>query len=87
MPCCIRAELYLGTCSLEVDDDTRYQLLSGAFANAVGAQLVRAVDRRITARPVLIAGGLHRPTASIPAHGAAAAAKQKTQQRRLRMPP
>ncbi len=63
LPCCIRQKLYLPDCSVAVDDETRHLLLCGAFANEYGAQLVRTIDRRITARHVMIAGGLDRPTA------------------------
>jgi SAM-dependent methyltransferase len=60
MPCCIRSKLYLnGAPVLDLDADARYQLLCGAFAEANDAQLVRAISRHITARPIIIAGGLH----------------------------
>jgi len=62
MPCCIRTKQYLPACSIELDSDTRYNLLSGAFANSYNAQIVRVIDKRITARPIFIAGGLDRPT-------------------------
>jgi SAM-dependent methyltransferase len=59
MPCCIPSNLYLkGGHVVGLDDDTRYMLLSGAFAEANNAQLVRTIHRDITARPILIAGGL-----------------------------
>jgi SAM-dependent methyltransferase len=60
MPCCIRSKLYLnGAPVLDLDADARYQLLCGAFAEANDAQLVRAISRHITARPIVIAGGLY----------------------------
>jgi hypothetical protein len=58
MPCCIPSKLYLKGDVVGLDDDTRYMLLSGAFAEANHAQLVRTIHRDITARPILIAGGL-----------------------------
>ena len=59
MPCCIPSNLYLkGGRVVGLDDDTRYMLLSGAFAEANNAQLVKTIHRDITARPILIAGGL-----------------------------
>jgi hypothetical protein len=58
MPCCIPSNLYLKGDVVGLDDDTRYMLLSGAFAEANNAQLVRTIHRDITARPILIAGGL-----------------------------
>ena len=58
MPCCIRSKLYLGGASvLDLDSESRYKVLCGAFAEANGAQVVRAISRDITARPILIAGG------------------------------
>jgi hypothetical protein len=62
MPCCIRQKLYLPECSVELPDETRYLMLAGSFANEYQAQLVRSIDPLITARPVLIGGGLERPT-------------------------
>jgi SAM-dependent methyltransferase len=58
MPCCIRSKLYLKRASvLDLDNDSRYHLLCGAFAEANDAQLVRAISRDITAKPIIIAGG------------------------------
>jgi len=58
VPCCIPNKLYLPNCSAALGDDVRYTLMCGAFANAHSAQLVREIDRRITARQIVIAGGL-----------------------------
>uniref|UniRef100_A0A7S1SIH7 Methyltransferase domain-containing protein n=1 Tax=Tetraselmis chuii TaxID=63592 RepID=A0A7S1SIH7_9CHLO len=59
MPCCIRTALYLPDCGLEqLPSDSRYMLLAGAFGGQYDAQIVRSIDRRITARPILLAGGL-----------------------------
>jgi len=82
MPCCIRSDLYLSSCRMDLDDDTRFVLLSGAFANEYGAQVVRTIDRRITARPILLAGGLHQPLAG-PRLGAARAARTSMPPRQL----
>jgi SAM-dependent methyltransferase len=66
MPCCIRSKLYLnGAPVLDLDSESRYNLLCGAFAEANDAQLVRAIDRHITARPIVIAGGMF-PITNIP---------------------
>mmetsp|Transcript_22758 Transcript_22758/g.51321 ORF Transcript_22758/g.51321 Transcript_22758/m.51321 type:complete len:411 (+) Transcript_22758:265-1497(+) len=83
MPCCIRQKLYLPDASLELDDQTRYTLLAGAFANQYGAQILRTIDRRITARHVVICGGLDRPTSS---NDPPARAKPPKQKRGLAMP-
>ena len=64
MPCCIRSKAYLQQCSIEANDDLRYTLLSGAFANEYKAQLIRSIDPSITGRPVFIAGGLDYTTAA-----------------------
>ncbi len=56
---------YLGACSVELNDDARYLVLTGAFAQAHEAQLVRSLDKRITARNIILAGGL--PTSTSPA--------------------
>lgn len=59
MPCCIRSKLYLnGAPVLDLDNNSRYNLLCGAFAEANDAQLVRGISRHITARPIVIAGGV-----------------------------
>jgi len=58
MPCCIRSKLYLGGAPvLDLDGETRYKLLCGAFAEANNAKVIRSIPRDITARPILIAGG------------------------------
>ena len=57
MPCCIRSGLYLGRASvLDFSSEDRYKLLCGVFAEANEANIVRAISRHITARPILIAG-------------------------------
>jgi len=93
MPCCIRQGLALSECSVEVADDTRFLLLSGAFANEHGAQMIRAIDRRITARPLIISGGLDRATAqktvpsvSTDTNGAPTSKKPKRPRRSKCMP-
>jgi hypothetical protein len=58
MPCCIRSKLYLGGAPvLDLDSESRYKVLCGAFAEANDAQMIRSISRNITARPILIAGG------------------------------
>jgi len=57
MPCCIRSGLYLGGASvLDFSNEDRYKFLCGVFAEANDANIVRAISRHITARPILIAG-------------------------------
>ena len=46
-----------------LDDATRYAFLCGALAAKYGASLARAVDRRVTNRPVMLFGGLAEATA------------------------
>ena len=60
MPCCILKDMYLGNeCSVLISDDSiRYNMLCGALANKYNAQLISAIDNRITNRPVVIAGGV-----------------------------
>ena len=59
MPCCIKKGQYLHeNCNVLLDDDTRYQMLCGALANQFDAQVLVSIDRRITNRPILIAGGI-----------------------------
>jgi hypothetical protein len=65
MPCCIRKGLVLPESSIEIDDNIRYTLLCGAFATENGAQIIRKIDSRITARPIIISGGLDRATATV----------------------
>ena len=58
MPCCIRSKLYLGGAPVyDLDSETRYKLLCGAFAEANNAKVIRSISRDITARPILVAGG------------------------------
>jgi hypothetical protein len=59
MPCCVVKDLYAPECVLSnLDDATRYAFLCGVLAHKYGASLVRAVDRRITNRPIMLFGGL-----------------------------
>ena len=66
MPCCIKKEMYLGeACSVQLsssaalsEHDDRYSLLCGAMAHKYSAQLVSAIDPRITNRHIVIAGGV-----------------------------
>ena len=64
MPCCVVKDLYMPECVLSnLDDATRYAFLCGALAAKYGASLARAVDRRVTNRPVMLFGGLAEATA------------------------
>ena len=59
MPCCIRVRGYLEGASIDnLPDDTRYNVMVGLMANEYQGQLIRTIDRRITARPLVVAGGL-----------------------------
>jgi len=60
MPCCIATDQYLGeNCHINLsEDDTRYNFLCGALASRYAAQLVQAIDLRITNRPLMICGGV-----------------------------
>jgi hypothetical protein len=60
MPCCVRKDQYLGPAAkVSVDDDnTRYHILCGAFANTYDAQVVGSIDSRITNRQIIMAGGV-----------------------------
>ena len=60
MPCCIKKDQYLGeSCQVLVDDDqTRFHLLIGALSNQYNAQEIRTIDKKITNRNILIAGGV-----------------------------
>ena len=61
MPCCIRKEQYLGSsCQILIDDDqNRFSLLIGALALNYNAQEIRNIDKRITNRNILVAGGVY----------------------------
>ncbi len=59
MPCCIKASLYLPETVLSrLDDSARYNFLCGVMCHEYGAQLVRAIDSRITNRPTMLCGGI-----------------------------
>lgn len=60
MPCCIVKEQYLGSeCHVNLSEDkARYNFLCGAMASRYNAQLIQAIDERITNRPLMIAGGV-----------------------------
>jgi hypothetical protein len=64
MPCCVVKDLYLPECVLSnLDDAARYAFLCGVLSAKYGASLVRAVDKRITNRPVMLFGGLREEDA------------------------
>jgi hypothetical protein len=62
MPCCIQKDLYLGQqCIVSLDDDdrdVRHSIMCGIIAQRYGAQYISEIDRRITNRSVIIAGGI-----------------------------
>ena len=62
MPCCIHRDLYLGRqCVFQLEDDDRdirHHIQCGIIAQTYGAQVISEIDRRITNRPVIIAGDL-----------------------------
>lgn len=62
MPCCIQKDLYLGRqCSMQLQDDgrdVRHSVMCGIIAERYGAQCISEIDRRITNRALLIAGGI-----------------------------
>lgn len=82
MPCCIKKGQYLHeSCNVLLDDDTRYQMLCGALANQFDAQVLVSIDRRITNRPILIAGGVHGDEVSNPDLSSAPFSVSKPQNR------
>jgi hypothetical protein len=69
MPCCVVKDLYAPECVLSnLDDAARYAFLCGVLSAKYGASLVRAVDKRITNRPVMLFGGLREEDAKKVAH-------------------
>ena len=69
MPCCVVKDLYAPECVLSnLDDAARYAFLCGVLSAKYGASLVRAVDKRITNRPVMLFGGLREEDAKKIAH-------------------
>jgi hypothetical protein len=62
MPCCIQKDLYLGQqCLFQLEDDdrdVRHSVLCGIIAQRYGAQSIAEIDRRITNRSIIIAGGI-----------------------------
>ena len=61
MPCCMRSDACLPDgCQLHrCPDDTRHALLCGSLAERYGAELIVAVDRRVTNRNLVLCGGCH----------------------------
>ena len=60
MPCCMRSDACAPAgCQLMCGrhDDSRHALLCGALAERHGAQLVAAIDRRVTNRNLVLCGG------------------------------
>ena len=75
MPCCILADLYLPECTVSrLTDDARYAFLCGAMAAKYGAQMARCIDKRITNRALMLAGGCETAAAAEAASREGAAA-------------
>ncbi|KAK3280105.1 hypothetical protein CYMTET_12046 [Cymbomonas tetramitiformis] len=70
MPCCVPSDLYLPGCSIRLMDglnaDTRYSALCGSMAHMYRAQWLIQIDRRITNRNILIAGGCEKDAEGSP---------------------
>eukprot|EP01063_Lacrimia_lanifica_P017999 TRINITY_DN24980_c0_g1_i1.p1 TRINITY_DN24980_c0_g1~~TRINITY_DN24980_c0_g1_i1.p1 ORF type:complete len:414 (+),score=129.05 TRINITY_DN24980_c0_g1_i1:65-1243(+) len=59
LPCCMKYELYLPLSVVtKLSDDARYAFLCGVISHMYGAQMVRTIDRRITARAIMACGGI-----------------------------
>jgi SAM-dependent methyltransferase len=59
MPCCIKASLYLPDAVIsKLDDDSKFAFLCGVMASQYDAQFIRAIDRRITTRAIVLCGGI-----------------------------
>ena len=55
LPCCLQAEHHLDpNLSLQVDDSTRFAMLCGAMAAKYNPDTVATLDRRITARSIVL---------------------------------
>jgi SAM-dependent methyltransferase len=59
MPCCIKASIYLpATVVSKLDDDSKYAFMCGVMCQTYDAQMVRAIDTRITTRAIVLCGGI-----------------------------
>ncbi|ABO98254.1 predicted protein [Ostreococcus lucimarinus CCE9901] len=59
MPCCIKASIYLPECIVsKLDDDSKYGFMCGVMCQKYDAQLIRAIDTRITTRAIVLCGGI-----------------------------
>ena len=58
MPCCVAGRGGGAAGAMRLDDDARYAVLCGAMASEHRAQLVTQIDAKITARPIVLLGGL-----------------------------
>lgn len=60
MPCCMKTSVYLpdAVVSKLGTDATKYAFMCGAIATINDAQMIRAIDARITNRPIVICGGI-----------------------------
>jgi len=59
MPCCIKASIYLPESVVsKLDDDAKYAFMCGVMCQKYDAQLIRAIDTRITTRAIVLCGGI-----------------------------
>ena len=59
MPCCIEKKADDNLLINLSEDGARYNILCGVIATQYDAQLISAIDSRITNRPVMIGEALH----------------------------
>ena len=57
LPCCLQVAPYVDA-RVKLPDDVRFALLCGAMAHRHDAQRVDCIDRRISARAIILMGGL-----------------------------
>ena len=57
LPCCLQVAPYVDA-RVKLPDDVRFALLCGAMAHRHDAQRVDCIDRRISARAIVLVGGL-----------------------------
>jgi len=62
LPCCVPEHLYLPKASIKLSDDlndnVRHDFMCGVMAERYGAQYIAQIDRCITNRAIMIAGGV-----------------------------
>lgn len=54
VPCCLQSAPYVDATSLHLPDDVRYAFLCGAMARRFDAERVACLDRRVTARAIVL---------------------------------